>query len=42
MTTPRKFDNYPAAREAADLSYKWEEDKNPVLRGLPLAVASTV
>jgi len=39
---PRHFANYPAAREAPDLTYKWEADKNPVLRGYPLVVASAL
>ncbi len=42
MAPPRQFDNYPAPKEAADLSYKWQEDKNPVMRGLPLVAASIV
>ena len=36
------FANYPAAQEASNLTYKWEEDKNPVLRGYTLVAASTL
>jgi len=40
MAPSRSFANYPPAREASDLTYRWEADKNPALRGLPLVAAS--
>ncbi len=40
MAPSRSFLNYPVAKEASDLSYKQDEDKNPVMRGLPLVLAS--
>ncbi len=42
MAPSRPFANYPEAREAPDLTYRPEKDKNPALRGLPLVIASTL
>lgn len=44
MTPPRRFANHPGAKEApaSALDYRQSEDKNPVLRGLPLAIAAVV
>lgn len=36
------FSNYPVAEECPHTEYKHEPDNNPVLRGLPLVVASTL
>ncbi|KAL8297081.1 hypothetical protein RB597_006258 [Gaeumannomyces tritici] len=36
------FSNYPVAQECPHTEYKHESDNNPVLRGLPLAVAATI
>ncbi|KLU81364.1 hypothetical protein MAPG_00454 [Magnaporthiopsis poae ATCC 64411] len=36
------FSNYPVAEECPHTEYKHEPDNNPVLRGLPLTVASTL
>lgn len=38
----RAFLNYPVPQEAADVAYTWQEDKNPVLRGLPLVAAAAL
>jgi len=45
MPAPTKrFANHPGAKEApaSALEYRAEEDKNPVVRGLPLVIASTM
>ncbi len=38
----RPFINYPAPKEAEDLTYTWLDDKNPTIRGLTLAIAATM
>ncbi|KAF3764577.1 amidase signature enzyme [Cryphonectria parasitica EP155] len=43
MASPRLFANYPGAREATDISYDLaDQAKNPVLRGLPLAIGAAI
>ncbi|KAI3396724.1 hypothetical protein diail_11751 [Diaporthe ilicicola] len=42
MTPPRRYADYPRAQEASFISYKVEEDKNPALRGLPLAIGAAI
>jgi hypothetical protein len=40
----KRFANHPGAKEApaCALEFRPEQDNNPALRGLPLAIASTV
>lgn len=42
MAPSQRFANYPKPVEATNISYKFEEDKNPVLRGLPLAIGAAM
>jgi hypothetical protein len=42
MAPPESYINYPEAKEAEDVTYRYEPDKNPVLRGMPLVAASTL
>ncbi|KAK4129660.1 amidase signature enzyme [Parathielavia appendiculata] len=44
MSPNRRFANYPGARQApaSALEYQLEQDKNPALRGLPIAIASVI
>lgn len=39
---PQRFANYPKPVEATNISYKFEDDKNPALRGLPLAIGAAI
>lgn len=42
MTHSRRYADYPRAQEATFISYKVEEDKNPAMRGLPLAIGAAM
>lgn len=42
MSPTQRFADYPRAQEASYISYKVEEDKNPALRGLPLAIGAAM
>lgn len=42
MAPSQRFADYPKAAEATNISYKVEEDKNPALRGLPLAIGAAM
>lgn len=42
MAPTQRFANYPAPKEATNISYKTHEGSNPALRGLPLAMAAAV
>ncbi|KAJ0122229.1 amidase [Diaporthe amygdali] len=42
MTPSRRYADYPRAQEASYISYKVEEDKNPAMRGLPLAIGAAI
>lgn len=42
MTPHQRYADYPPAQEASYISYKVEEDKNPALRGLPLAIGAAM
>ncbi|KAK4100716.1 amidase signature enzyme [Parathielavia hyrcaniae] len=44
MAPNRRFANHPGAREApaSALEYQLEQDKNPALRGLPIAIVSVI
>lgn len=42
MTPAQRYADYPRAQEASYISYKTEEDKNPALRGLPLAIGAAM
>ena len=42
MAPNRRYANYPGAKEAKDVTYVVEEDKNPIIRGLPLVIVSTM
>lgn len=42
MAPMRRFADYPGAKEATNISYKFEEGSNPVLRGIPLAIGSAM
>jgi len=42
MAPNRLYANYPGAKKAANTEYRWEEPKNPALRGLPLVAAVTM
>lgn len=42
MTPTQRYADYPPAQEASYISYKVEEDKNPALRGLPLAIGAAI
>lgn len=42
MAPSQRFANYPKPVEATNISYNFEEDKNPVLRGLPLAICAAM
>lgn len=42
MAPPRRFADYPGAKEATDISYRTEEGQNPVLRGLPLVIGAAM
>lgn len=42
MAPPRRFANYPGAQEATDISYRDEEGKNPIVRGLPLVIGAAM
>ncbi|KKY39205.1 putative amidase [Diaporthe ampelina] len=42
MTPAQLYADYPRAQEASYISYKVEEDKNPALRGLPLAIGAAI
>lgn len=42
MTPSQRYADYPPAQEASYISYKVEEDKNPALRGLPLAIGAAM
>ena len=41
-TPPQRFWNYPSPKECVAPSAKYEVSSNPVLRGLPLAIAATM
>ncbi|KAJ4397629.1 hypothetical protein N0V93_001862 [Gnomoniopsis smithogilvyi] len=42
MAPPRRFADYPGAKEALNISYKTEEGQNPVMRGLPLTIGAAI
>ncbi|ROW18060.1 hypothetical protein VPNG_00483 [Cytospora leucostoma] len=42
MAPSQRFADYPKPVEATNISYKVEEDKNPALRGLPLAIGAAI
>ncbi|POS70225.1 N-acylethanolamine amidohydrolase [Diaporthe helianthi] len=42
MTSTQRFADYPPAQEASYISYKTEEDNNPALRGMPLAIGAAI
>ncbi|ROV93414.1 hypothetical protein VMCG_08415 [Cytospora schulzeri] len=42
MAPSQRFANYPKPTEATNISYKVEDDKNPALRGLPLAIGAAI
>jgi hypothetical protein len=39
-TSKPKFYNYPIAREGPDKPFTLDDARNPVLRGLPLAIGA--
>ncbi|CAN8101143.1 unnamed protein product [Discula destructiva] len=42
MAPPRRFADYPGAKEATNTSYATEKGKNPLMRGLPLVIGAAV
>ena len=42
MAPSQRYADYPPAQEASYISYKTEEDKNPALRGMPLAIGAAM
>jgi hypothetical protein len=42
MASSQRYADYPPAQEASYISYKTEEDKNPALRGMPLAIGAAM
>lgn len=42
MAPTQRYADYPPVQEASYISYKIEEDKNPALRGLPLAIGAAM
>ncbi|EON98560.1 putative amidase-like protein [Phaeoacremonium minimum UCRPA7] len=42
MAPNRRYANYPGAKESKNVAYIVEDDKNPVIRGLPVVIVSTI
>lgn len=42
MAPTQRYADFPPAQEASYISYKTEEDKNPALRGMPLAIGAAI
>lgn len=42
MAPNHRYANYPGAKESKNVAYVVEDDKNPVIRGLPVVIVSTL